>query len=293
MMVVAAVRLKTGIGLCQIGLLGLFPINFRRFSQVAAAKKKGVGLYDVIEGIGADEIIIEGPEHSLETQFLSPRHFFSVLQIMKGRMCDLEKDKRFEYLSLYMNKGEASGASLEHSHWQLNAYPIKPPEITRELDCCKIHYEKRGRCLICDIFYQELESGTRIVEANEVFVVLSPFAPRFAAELFISPSPEFHKHSFLESDDYILEALASIFQKTLMRLARVFNNPPYNICLHTTPFFRRQTNSHGATIKDDYHWHFHITPRIDKIAAQEISNDIFINTMLPEEVARLLREVKV
>lgn len=274
-------------------LVRVIPNKYPALQPIGGLKRKGIGVFDRMNGIGAHEICIESPEHEIDISMLPIDHIVLVLNSLKYRMIDLERDPRFRYLSLFKNKGGDAGASLEHSHWQLNALPITPSEIARELYCSKIHFNEKERCLICDILSQELESGERIVESNEAFVVMSPFAARFPAELFIAPAPDIHSESFLASDDDLIRALASVLQRTLLRIIHKYDDPPYNIVLHTAPFFRRRKNDHGETIKEDYHWHFHIIPRIAKIAGFEIGNDCNINTVLPEEAARLLREAAI
>lgn len=274
------------------------PNKFPALQVEKTPKKEAVGLYDKIDGFGAHEIIIEGREH-VEIPYLSINQNVSILKTVRDRMRDLKKNPRFRYLSLFKNKGDDAGASLQHPHWQLIGLPITPSGVARELRYCKDYYDVKDRCLICDILRQEIKSGERIVETNEKFTVLAPFASRFAGELFISPVPDLHlpaeelySHSFLETDDKMIEALASILQRTLLRLSRKYNDLPYNIKLHTSPFWQHGRNGRGESVKQDYHWHFHIYPRIDKIAGFEL-DDCFINTMPPEGVARILREAAI
>ncbi len=257
--------------------------------------RKGMGVFDKISGVGAHEICIESPDHNAEIPLLSVNQIITVLGVLKMRMKDLEKDRRFNYLSLFKNKGADAGASLEHPHWQLNALPITPSEVSRELRSSYDHFDEKERCLICDILSQEIESNERVIEVNEAFVVLSPFASRFAGELFIAPVPgDSHSHSFPDSDDFAISMLASILQRTMLRLLRKYNDPSYNVALHTAPIFRPASrDARLLTIKEDYHWHIHIFPRIAKIAGFELGNDCFVNTVPPEEVARLLREAAV
>ncbi len=274
-------------------LTRVVPNKYPVLKPEARLSRKGIGVFDKISGVGAHEIFIESQEHTAEISVLSLQQVIIILTTIRLRMNDLEKDSRFRYLSLYKNKGESAGASLEHPHWQLNALPIVPSEVVRELQTSKIRYDEKERCLICDILSQEIESSERVIEANEAFVVLAPFASRFAGELFIAPSPDSHHYSFLGADNQTIETLASVLQRTLTRLIKKYNDPDYNITLHTAPFFRRRKNNSGETIKEDYHWHFHILPRIGKIAGFEFGTDCFINTVPPEEVAQLLREAAV
>lgn len=273
----------------------VIPNKYPALQPEAKLKRKGMGVFDKISGVGAHEICIESQDHGAEIPLLPVNQIITVLGVLKLRMKDLEKDPRFGYLSLFKNRGLDAGASLEHPHWQLNALPITPSEVSRELRSSEDHFSEKERCLICDILSQEIESNERIVEVNEAFVVLSPFASRFAGELFIAPVPDdSHNHSFPDSDDFAISMLASILQRTLLRLLRKYNDPSYNIVLHTAPIFRPTSrDARFLNIKEDYHWHVHIFPRIAKIAGFELGNDCFVNTVPPEEIARLLREAAV
>lgn len=274
-------------------LIRVIPNKYPALQPEILLSREGIGIYDKISGIGAHEILIESPEHSVEIPLLPLQQVVIVFNTIKLRMNDLEKNHYFRYLSLYKNKGESAGASLGHPHWQLNALPITPSEVARELHTSQVHYEKKERCLICDILSQEIKSGGRMVETNETFAVLAPFSSRFAGELLIAPLPHFHCSSFPGIDDKTIEVLALVLRRTLARLMRGYNDSDYNIVLHTAPFFRQQKNDDGKTIEEDYHWHLHIFPRIAKIAGFELGNDCYINTVPPEDVAKTLREAAV
>jgi len=88
--------------------------------------RKAEGIYDKMNGIGAHEVIIETPDHTASLSDLPSSHISAVLEAWRQRMVDLEKDTRFEYVSVFKNHGEAAGASLEHPHSQLIATPVVP-----------------------------------------------------------------------------------------------------------------------------------------------------------------------
>jgi len=71
----------------------------------------GDGVYDRMNGIGAHEVIIETPDHCASMPELSESEVAAVLEAWRQRMIDLQKDTRFEYVSVFKNHGEAAGAS--------------------------------------------------------------------------------------------------------------------------------------------------------------------------------------
>src|SRR5213079_3108231 len=111
----------------------------------------GEGLYDRMSGIGAHEVIVESPDHTASLATLSDTHLAAVLGAWRDRMIDLQKDKRFEYVSVFKNHGEAAGASLEHPHSQLIATPMVPLMVTEELAGSQQYWQRKERCVWCDV----------------------------------------------------------------------------------------------------------------------------------------------
>jgi UDPglucose--hexose-1-phosphate uridylyltransferase len=256
--------------------------------------RRGNGLLDRMDGYGAHEVIIEcpGPAH-LEiadcNSGADAARIERLFWLFKDRMRDLSLNSQLKNFLLFKNYKLEAGASLLHPHCQLTAIPIVPAEIAKELSLSKSHYEEKERCLMCDLITQELELGKRIVQESQNFAVFSPFASRFPGELIIAPAPESHLHVFHLTDDGLVKELARVFIQTLGKLKKVFEDPPYNWVLHSAPvgFHRR---SHGETIEQDYHWHFHILPRWTKIAGFEIGGGFYINPLPPESASELLRD---
>ncbi len=86
-----------------------------------------------------------------------------MLWTFRDRILDLKKDRRFKYILIFKNHGEAAGASLEHAHSQLIALPILPIYVTEEIEGAKQYYIYKERCVFCDVIRQETETGTRVV----------------------------------------------------------------------------------------------------------------------------------
>jgi UDPglucose--hexose-1-phosphate uridylyltransferase len=245
--------------------------------------RRGEGLYDKMNGIGAHEVIIETPEHDCELSRIPAAGIEQVLHAYRERMVDLKRDRRFRYLMLFKNHGEAAGATLEHGHTQIIATPIVPKRVQEEIDGARGHFALKERCIFCDMIAQERLDGRRIVVENDEFVAFAPFASRFAFETWLLPKR--HESHFEEGDPGRIPALAQILRVTLMRIGRALNHPPYNFILHTSP-----TNQ---THLDHYHWHFEIMPKLTKTAGFEWGTGFHINPTPPEEAAEYLREIEI
>jgi len=244
--------------------------------------KRGEGLYDLMNGIGAHEVIIESPDHAKTLSDISVAQFADVLYAYRDRIMDLEKDPRFRYILIFKNQGRAAGASLEHSHSQLIGLPIVPELVQEELMGSKSHYKMKERCVFCDIIRQELNQKTRVVMENELFLAICPFAPRSPFEIWILP--KVHHSSYIDLPDKDFRHLGEIFSETLKRLDKALNRAPYNFILHTAPL--REPDL------EYFHWHFEIMPKLTLMAGFEWGSGFFINPTPPEDAARYLREIE-
>lgn len=254
-------------------------------------EKKGLGLYDRMNGVGAHEVIIETPVHDAHFSDLSLEQIRLVLYAYKERLNDLRKDGRLKYTLIFKNHGLAAGASLAHPHTQLISTPITPRTVAVELQSAKDHYHIKERCLFCDLISDELEKGDRIIRATERFVALAPFASRFPFETFLAPRN--HQHDFGEISDSDVHELAEMLKDTLRRLKTVLHDPPYNFLFHTAPNItetRPKRSWYWDTLQLDWHWHIEIIPRLTRIAGFEWGTGFYINPTPPEEAAKYLRE---
>ena len=128
--------------------------------------REGEGLFDRMNGVGAHEVIIETPDHRSTLATMTEKQIEDVLWAFRDRMLDLKNDKRFRYILIFKNHGEAAGASLEHPHSQLIALPIVPKRVREEVDGSRHYYYEKERCIFCDIIRQEKESGVRVIGEN-------------------------------------------------------------------------------------------------------------------------------
>lgn len=245
--------------------------------------KRGEGIYDFMNGIGAHEVIIESPRHILTLTDLEEVQIREVLWVYKERLSDLKKDARLVYGLVFKNVGERAGASLEHGHSQIIVTPIVPMRVQNEIDRCRTYYEFRGRCLFCDMIQQEMAGAVRIIASTSNFVAFAPFASRFPFETHVLPKK--HVSHFEMTEEGFLGELAGLLKNTLTRIERAVSSPPYNYLIHTSPL--------NSGPLEHYHWHFEIIPRITRTAGFEWGTGFYINPVPPEDAARYLSELKI
>ena len=251
--------------------------------------RKGTELLEHMDAVGADEVIIESPDHRAELPDLGAEHVARVLQAYRTRLEDLRGDTRFRHIVVFRNFGEAAGATLSHPHSQLVALPITPQAVQEKLQAARLYYQRHERCVFCDLLERELTEGQRILAETEHFVALAPYASRFAFELRIYPRG--HCHDFLRIGDEERHDLAALLVDLLGRLRESLENPPYNMILQTapTPWPRTERPEHWGTLEADYHWHLEILPRLTDTAGLEWGTGLHVNPVSPEQAAEALR----
>jgi UDPglucose--hexose-1-phosphate uridylyltransferase len=256
------------------------PNKFPALGIEGELNRQGEGMYDKMNGIGAHEVIIESPDHSLTMAEMTDRQIEEVLGAFRDRVNDLKKDIRFRYIVLFKNHGEAAGATLEHPHSQLIALPVVPKRVKEELDGAKVYFDFKERCVYCDILRQETSAGVRVVTETDRLLVLQPWAPRFPFETWILPKR--HESHFEQTDDDTLHNLAWALRSTLRKIDKVLEHPPFNFIVHSAPLQENHL--------PHYHWHIEVIPKLTKVAGFEWGTGFYINPTPPEESAKFLRE---
>jgi UDPglucose--hexose-1-phosphate uridylyltransferase len=252
--------------------------------------KRGVGIYDVMNGIGAHEIVVENPDHQRTLAELAPDEIRNVLKAYRARLLDLRRDSRFQTVIVFKNHGLEAGATIPHSHSQIIAVPVLPPRQAAELRICREYFDRKQRCLLCDLLRQETEMKAGMIRDDGQFVVFAPYASRYPFELRITPKR--HAHDFALQNDQELLHLAMALKDTLQRLRAVLRDPPYNLVLQTSPPMHERLGRPALwnSLLYDYHWYLEIIPRLTKTAGFERGTGFTINPTSPEEAAAYLRE---
>lgn len=262
--------------------------NFRPVLHVEGELgRRGMGMYDSMNGIGANEIIIESPYHDKLPEDIGIEQISRVIRLYRSRVADLERDQRLRYILIFKNSGKGAGAIYSHPHSEVMATPIIPKLIKEELDGAKQYYAYKERCIFCDMMREEARVDERVVFESRDFVAFSPFASKFPFELWILPKR--HNCAFQDAGDGEMEDLSLMLTTVLRKMKRVLKDSPYNYFIHTAPN-RIPRRNHWHTLGDDYHWHIEIIPRLLRTSGFEWGSDFFVLTTSPEDAAKYLRE---
>jgi UDPglucose--hexose-1-phosphate uridylyltransferase len=237
------------------------------------------GFYRSMNGAGVHEVIIESAGHMVDITLLDKEQWLRVLSGYRARLRAL-KQNRWHYVMVYKNHGERAGATFEHVHSQVVALPFVPREAQDEIDGARRHFDLTGHCIYCDIIQRESERGQRVVSQTDRFVALCPFAPRFGYETWILPKS--HAGDFEQISDAELAALADSLRALIAKLNAIVEYAPFNFVIHTAP--------NAGSANQDYHWHMEILPQITRAAGFEWGTGVHMNSVAPEDAARLLRD---
>jgi len=240
--------------------------------------RRAIGIYEMLNGIGAHEVIVETPYHNKDLADLTDDEVTLVIDMYCRRARDLHRDQRFKYILIFKNYGAAAGATIEHPHTQLIALPMIPKNALEELHGASDYFSINERCVFCDILKQEIEEKERILIENDYFVSFCPFVSRFSFEVRIMPRA--HENRFCQINDKEKLELAKVLKETLSKLKAALGEHSYNFIIHSSPLDNKNY--------DYYHWSIEIMPRLSRIAGFEWGTGFYVQPTPPELAAKYL-----
>jgi UDPglucose--hexose-1-phosphate uridylyltransferase len=251
------------------------------------------GLLQRRDGSGAHEVVIETPNHRMRLVDLPESQIVAVLETIAVRARALMANPEHSYVLAFKNHGREAGASLSHSHLQILAMPVVPEAVRRMLSTASAHYDAEGRCVFCDTLEEELRAEARVIEEIDGFVVLAPYDSRMPFEVAIYPLE--HACDFATIAGGACNGLARALKRALGRLRFACGDVPYTLVLQTAPNPRSISERYDAwkTLTLAYHWRFELLPRTARLGGVEWGTGVHINTVPPEEAARVLRQAEV
>jgi UDPglucose--hexose-1-phosphate uridylyltransferase len=247
---------------------------------------RGYGMYDMYDGIGAHELVIESPEHRVRMSDLNEAELNEVLIAYRERVLDLKRDTRFRYVLLHKRVSDDFEPHTQHAVTHVLASPITPQRVREEFMNAQMFFGMKERCLLCDVIRQEGNDAQRIAAENESFIALCPFASRMPFEIWILPKR--HETFFEWNND--LPALARIFRTVLTKLNEVLGDSNYVMEVHSGPNLNAgKQRGYWKTVEKDFHWHIEIAPRLRGYASFGSGLGFHVNWVPPELAAEVLR----
>jgi UDPglucose--hexose-1-phosphate uridylyltransferase len=229
-------------------------------------------LFTAIPATGAHEVIVNGPQSVLSLADLPAGQVTAVAEVWRERM---RAHAKSAYVQLIVNERREAGASLPHTHSQLYALDFVPAAVARERERCGAYATRTmGQSLLGDLVAEEVRRRERIVAIDDDAVLMAPFASRLPFQLMLAPR---RPRARFEDDGPLG---AGLLHEGLSRLARhLGSSPPLNLWIRTAP--------RGA---DHFCWRIDILPRLTHLAGLELSTDLNLNIVAPEDAAALLRD---
>ncbi len=247
------------------------------------------GMFESFQGVGAHEVLIDSPNHNEDIVTLSTNHIELWLNTITKRVVDLKQDTRLINLSVFKNYGQNSGATQKHPHTQLLALPLMPKD---ELDFLKHnfkYFQKHGRGIVQDMVENEKNSKLRVIEESESFLAYAPFASSFPFEVIVAPLSNIP--SISDCNEKEIENLAFVIKNVFAKLHEHLGEFDYNFYFRLPPINKNFENkTYISSIKESYRFYLRIIPRIYRLGGFELSTNIEINPVSPEDCATLLNQ---
>lgn len=233
-----------------------------------------------MDGFGEHEVIIESPNHKESIATMSQKQVEEIFLAYRERYLTLSQDPRFEMIQIFKNHGPTAGTSVRHPHSQIIASPITPQHIRHKIEEAMRYFDDNGECVYCKMLEKEIKTQERIVLETENFVSFEPFASRSPFETWILPKK--HNSSFESVTPEYAKEIAYVTKHTLGKIYSALKDPDYNAVIYSSPAHEKDV--------EYYHWHIQIIPRVSAVAGFELGSGIYINTVIPENAAKFLRE---
>jgi len=262
------------------------------FRVEGGADRRADGMFDVMNTVGAHEIVVETPEHGTTLAQIGEEHFAHVLELFRDRILDLKQDHRLRYVSLFKDQHPPSASLEGHAYSQLLGSPVLPQLLEIEFRWSLAHFLKRERCIYCDVLEQEVRDEKRMVDQTEGFVAFCPFASRWPYELWIAPTR--HASSFENdlAEPGRAALLAPFLKSCLQRVERISFS--FHMVIHTEPNLQawKPTAEWWDTVRDDYHWHIEIQPDLEGQRSILGTEGFYFNSIPAEQAALVLRALE-
>ncbi len=233
-------------------------------------------IFPMVDGeLGTHDVAIESYDHDLRLKDMKVVNFSKFLQLVQLRCKEHENLSYTENVQVFKNSGPLSGASLKHSHWQIlstNFVPNKVRTITNNFNAYK---NETGKCYLCE----EGEVIKLLEDENMILGIPKASYGGLSFRVF----PKLHISSFLDLDENSIRSLCEKIIYSLNLIDELDKESSYNIL-----FFSKPKN-----YKDKkFHFFVDIVNRKGSFGGFELSTGEFINSVLPEDLYKKIKEIR-
>ena len=258
---------------------------------MAALEAAGITRFDAV---GAAEVILYSPRHDASLGSLGVQQVRKVVDLWADRTAALLLRPEISYVLVFESRGADVGATLNHPHGQIYAYPFVPPSPAAEA----AHAREIGDDPVAAELAAELADGRRIVFDGGDWVAWVPYASPYPYGLRLAPRARVGRLDQLDDDQRtgLAEALCDVLGR-YERLWRAEPDAseifPYLMWFHQAP--RLDPDGDPGGDANNWHLHCHLAPPQRSpgvaryIAAGEVGSGMLSNPVVPEDAAAALR----
>jgi UDPglucose--hexose-1-phosphate uridylyltransferase len=234
---------------------------------------------------GRCEVVCFSADHEASFATLTPARVRTVIEAWVDRHRALTAMPGTQQVFPFENRGREIGVTLSHPHGQIYAYPFVTPRTLQIMRTAGRYHDRTGRNLFADMLRAEEDAGERIVSTSRHWTAFVPSAARWPIEVHLFPNRAVHALPDLtgaERDDF-----ADVYLDVLGRIEGLFGAPvPYIAAWYQAP-------AHASPEQMYLHLRF-TSPRraADKLkflAGSESAMGVFVNDVVPEQIAHRLR----
>ncbi|PXY21304.1 galactose-1-phosphate uridylyltransferase [Prauserella muralis] len=243
-------------------------------------------LVPVRAGLGRCEVVCFTSDHHARFADLSAEQARLVVDAWADRTEELAALDGVKQVFCFENRGPEIGVTLAHPHGQIYAYPFVTPRTRRMREVALRYRGRTGRDLHADVVAAERSAGLRLLAETAHWVAFVPAAARWPVEVHLYPLRRVK--TIPELTDAERDDFATVYLDVLRRCDRLYDAPlPYVSAWHQGPV---------SDPEDLGYLHlqlFSVRRAADKLkylAGSESGMNAFVTDVLPEDVARRLRE---
>jgi UDPglucose--hexose-1-phosphate uridylyltransferase len=256
-------------------------------SSALAASTAPADLFATAPGFGQCEVVCFTSDHDAAFSSLTPARVRTVIDAWVDRTVVLSGIPEVDQVFCFENSGAEIGVTLSHPHGQIYGYPYITPRTRQMLANARAHREATGRNLFADLLAAETDSGERVVVQSACWTAFVPFSARWPMEVHLYPNRQVPDLPSLTDDERI--DLSRVYLEVLRRMEGVHDDSlPYISAWHQAPV---------RTDRDLAYLHLEVFSirrapgKLKYLAGSESAMGAFVNDVLPEEAAKLLRAV--
>jgi UDPglucose--hexose-1-phosphate uridylyltransferase len=264
-----------------------FPTFSTSATGLVAAANDQTDLFVQQPGVGRCEVVLFTSDHDSSFSALTPARVRTVVEAWTDRTIALSAQPHVEQVFCFENRGREIGVTLTHPHGQIYAYPFVTPRTRRTLDASRRYRERSWRNLFADLLAAEQRDQVRVVASSRHWTAFVPFAARWPIEVHLYPNR--HVVDLPGLSDEERDDFCGIYLDVLRRMEALYDDTmPYIAGWHQAPV---------RVDRDLGYLHLEVFSirrapgKLKYLAGSESAMGAFINDVLPETAAEMLRAV--